>query len=257
MNLLHSKIYGSGQPIIILHGLFGMGDNWVSLAKRFANNFEVHVVDQRNHGRSFHDDSWTYTDMVDDLYNYIEHYNLLEIILLGHSMGGKTAMFFAGMYQNKLSNLIVVDIAPRQYSVIHQYILSALESIDFNVLKSRKEIDELLISSISDVGIRQFLLKSIYWKDKQTLAFRFNLKVINNLIINIGEGLPHNLFFNKPTLFLSGNNSNYITSADVDDIETHFPESEIIDVENAGHWLHAEQPEIFYQSVINFLECTD
>ena len=230
-----------------------MGDNWTTLAKRFSDNFEVHVVDQRNHGKSFHYDSWTYLDMVNDLEEYINHYNLKDISLLGHSMGGKTAMFFSCMNPKLVKKLVIADMAPREYPVRHFQILDAMDSLDFDVISSRKEADNKLAESITDMGIRQFVLKGLHWKEKGKLAFRFNLDVIKNNIDNVVVSLPPNAFYNGDVLFLDAENSDYISQDDVDDIDFHFPNNEIIEIKNAGHWLHAEQPEVFYSLVVDFI----
>jgi len=252
--VLFSRIYGNGEPLLILHGLFGMGDNWITLAKRFAENYEVHVIDQRNHGQSFHSDSWTYQDMVSDLEEYIEAHQLGRVNLLGHSMGGKTVMCFASMHPSKVRKLIVADIAPKQYPVSHNFIIEALSKLNFDELHSRKQVDEELSKYISDYGIRQFILKSIYWKEKGKLGLRFNLEVIKRDIKNIGIALPPIAYFDGPTLFLDGENSDYIKPEDEEVISLHFPNYEIVEIPNAGHWLHAEQPKIFFETVSEFLE---
>jgi len=252
--ILFSRIYGSGEPLLIIHGLFGMGDNWITLAKKFAENYEVHVIDQRNHGQSFHSDSWAYQDMVADLEEYISVNKLGKVNLLGHSMGGKTAMCFASMHPSKLISLIVADIAPKQYPVSHGFILDAISNLDFNVIQSRKQADEELVKSISDYGIRQFLLKSLYWKEKGKLGFRFNVDIIKNNIENIGKALPNVAYFDGPTLFLDGEKSDYIKPEDEDLISLHFPDYKIVSIPNAGHWLHAEQPKFFFETVSRFLD---
>ena len=252
--VLFSRIYGNGEPLLILHGLFGMGDNWTTLAKKFAEKYEVHVIDQRNHGQSFHSDSWTYQDMVSDLEEYISFHKLGKVNLLGHSMGGKTVMCFASMHPSKVKKLIVADIAPKEYPVSHGFILDAISSLDLNQIHSRKQADEELSKSISDYGIRQFILKSLYWKEKGKLAFRFNVDVIRNNIKNIGIALPNVAYFDGPTLFLDGEKSDYIKPEDEEIISLHFPNYEIIPIPNAGHWLHAEQPKLFFEVVSEFLE---
>jgi pimeloyl-ACP methyl ester carboxylesterase len=138
MEILHSRIVGQGQPFVILHGYFGMGDNWKSLGNQFGERYEVHMVDQRNHGRSFHADYFDYEHLAEDLYNYIEHHALENIILLGHSMGGKTAMLFAVEYPELVDKLLIADISPRYYQPHHNEILKALNSVDFSIHNSRK-----------------------------------------------------------------------------------------------------------------------
>jgi len=143
--LLHSNIIGKGNPFIILHGFLGVGDNWKTLAKRFSEKgYQLHLVDQRNHGRSFHHEDFDYDILAEDLKNYCEYYKLEKIILLGHSMGGKTAMLFAAKYPELVQKLIVADIAPRFYPIHHDTILEGLASLYFKALKCRKEADKQL-----------------------------------------------------------------------------------------------------------------
>lgn len=252
--ILHSNIIGEGKPFIILHGFLGMGDNWKTLAKQFSeSNFEVHLVDQRNHGRSFHSHDFDYELMAQDLKHYCETNNLKNIVLLGHSMGGKTAMLFAAKYPELVSKLIVADISPRYYPVHHDAILEGLSSLDFSELKSRGEADKALSKYINETGIRMFLLKNLYWVEKGQLGLRINLDVLKENVSEVGEALPVHSTFNKDTLFLRGDRSEYIGEADEAIIHRHFPNSEIITISNAGHWLHAENPKDFYDAVINFI----
>ena len=186
---LFFREFGMGQPLIILHGLFGQSDNWNTLAKNFAEqNFHVFTVDQRNHGLSPHSATWNYEVMADDLHEFIAEHNLLQPIILGHSMGGKTAMFFEWKYPHVASKIIIVDISPRAYGPHHGDVLKALNEVDFSVIKTRKEAEAKLNEYISDFGTKQFLLKNIYWKDAETtlMDWRFNLKVIHNEIAAVG-----------------------------------------------------------------------
>jgi len=251
--LLHSKILGKGEPLLILHGYFGMGDNWKSLANKFAQFYQVHLIDQRNHGRSFHSDDFNYELLVNDLMEYIEHYKLQNVNLIGHSMGGKTAMLFAVTYPEMLKKLVVVDIAPKYYPPHHQFILDALNAVDFDKINSRREVEQVLKKYIDEEGIRQFLLKNVYWKEKGKLAYRFNLESLTENNQEVGEALPPLTVFEGPTLFLKGENSGYITDEDLPLIQAHFPNSKIIVIKNSGHWLHAENPIQFFEEVLKFL----
>jgi esterase len=251
--ILHSTIKGEGSPLLILHGYFGMSDNWKSLGNEFSKDFEVHLIDQRNHGRSFHGDAFNYTILVDDLFHYIKHHQLVKIYLIGHSMGGKTAMLFAVKYPALIDKLVVVDISPRAYQPHHNAILAGLNAIHFSMHNSRKLVDEKLTSFIPEFGVRQFLMKNIYWVEKGQLAFRFNLQSLTENNPEIGAELPPFTLFNKETLFLKGQKSDYITEKEAPIIETHFPNSKIVEIANAGHWLHAENPKDFYKEVIGFL----
>lgn len=253
--VLHSKIIGSGKPILILHGYFGMGDNWKSHANKLAEDgFEVHLIDQRNHGRSFHSIEFNYELMVEDLKKYIEHYQLEKVSLLGHSMGGKTVMLFAVQNPNIVDKLIVADISPREYKPHHNAILKALNSVDFSIHNSRKLVDAQLAKLIPEIGVRGFLAKSLYWKEKGQLAFRFNRASLTENNKEVGVPLPTHTIFKKEVLFLRGENSEYIIEEDVPLIKAHFPNSEIKTIANAGHWLHAENPTDFYNNMISFLK---
>ena len=254
--ILHGNIIGEGKPFIILHGFLGMGDNWKTLARKFADaGYEIHLVDQRNHGRSFHTEEFNYDLLAQDLKEYCEHHKLNNIILLGHSMGGKTAMKFAALYPEKVDKLIIADIGPKYYAPHHQQILKGLAALqeESGALESRGDADEFLEKYISEWGTRQFLLKNLYWKKDKTLALRINLPVLTEKIENLGEGLKNTDTYSGETLFLRGSQSNYIDENDSDLIKKHFPQSKIITIPKAGHWLHAENPKDFYQEVIKFL----
>lgn len=254
MNILHSQILGTGQPLLILHGYFGMSDNWKTLGNTFSKDFEVHLIDQRNHGRSFHEFEFSYDVLVEDLYNYIKHNNLEKIHLLGHSMGGKTAMLFACKYTELTDKLVIADISPREYQPHHNAILAGLNSVDFKIHNSRKLVDEQLKKYIPELGVRQFLLKNVYWREKGILDYRFNLDSLTKNNSEIGNALPKNKTFDKDTLFLKGENSDYLLPNEELIINNHFSKNSIIEIKNAGHWLHAENPKDFYNTVINFLK---
>ncbi|WP_117881883.1 alpha/beta fold hydrolase [Aureibaculum luteum] len=253
MEVLYSKIQGQGAPLIILHGLLGMSDNWKTLANKFAENYEVHLIDQRNHGRSFHSDNFNYEVMVEDLSSYIEYHKLSRVNLIGHSMGGKVAMLFAVTYPEKMNKLIVADIGPKFYPRHHDVIFDGLLAIDFSKQKTRGAVEEVLKKYISDWGTRQFLLKNVYWITKEQLAFRFNLEGLIENIDEIGAPLPSLSVFEGDTLFLKGENSGYIADSDISLITAHFPKAAVKTVKNAGHWLHAENPNDFYSYVVSFL----
>lgn len=254
MSILHAKVIGKGDPLLILHGFFGMGDNWKSLANKFSKDFQVHLIDQRNHGRSFHSDDFSYELMVSDLLQYISFHNLKNVALLGHSMGGKTVMLFATSYPKIVQKLIVADISPRYYPPHHQFILEALNAVDFSTITKRSEVNQVLSKYIDNEGIKQFLLKNVYWKEKNKLAYRFNLESLTENIEEVGVGLPSFTVFEGDTLFLKGENSGYIIDDDLPLIEAHFPKAKVKTIKGAGHWLHAENPKDFYNEVITFLK---
>lgn len=249
---LHYKKMGSGEPLIVLHGLMGMLDNWQTPAKTFAEHFEVFLIDQRNHGHSPHSDDFSYQLMMEDLLEFVEDHDIHQAHFLGHSMGGKTVMKFAQNYPDYVDKLIVADIAPRAYEVHHQQILAGLLAVNLETTKSRKEAEQILSQYISEFGVKQFLLKNLYWKEKGKLAWRFNLETINKVIADIGEEI-NDAMFEGETLFIRGEISNYITDSDFDMIHTYFPSAKVTTIKNAGHWVHAEQPELFINEVIDFL----
>ena len=254
---LNFKKSGEGEPLIILHGLFGSLDNWVTAAKRFSEKFTVYLVDQRNHGHSPHDEVLNYDAMSSDLEELISSESRAKVNLIGHSMGGKTAMFYSVYNPDKVKSLIVVDISPKYYSVHHKEIIDALFSLDLKNISNRSEAVEQLEIKIPDLPTRQFLLKNLHWKKsgaKEVFQWRFNLNTISKNIEKIGEGLPENAIFNGKTLFLKGENSNYITAEDEEIILHHFPKAKIKVIDGAGHWIHAEKPDEFFDAVLEFLE---
>lgn len=247
--------FGSGQPLIILHGLFGQSDNWNTLAKRFAEKgFHVFTVDQRNHGLSPHSDVWNYEVMAQDLKEFIDEHHLQNVILLGHSMGGKTVMFFEQLFPNIAQKLIVADIAPRAYEPHHDLVLKALNAVDFSDINTRKDAEAILGKYITDFGTKQFLLKNIYWREDETkqMDWRFNLKIITKEYNSIGLMVPP-FVSETQTLFIRGEKSNYITDADEQDIVNRFSDYQLKTITNSGHWIHAEQPEAFFNCVMEFI----
>lgn len=252
--MLYSKIEGEGKPLLILHGFLGMSDNWKTLGTQFASDgFQVHMLDLRNHGRSLHSDDFSYEFMVQDIVDYCKGHHLNTIDIIGHSMGGKTAMLLATTYPDLINKLIVADIGPKFYPQHHQIILAGLNAVDFAKKPSRAAVEATLSEYITDFGTRQFLLKSLYWQEPGQLAFRFNLTVFNEKMEEIGVALPENEIFTKPTLFIRGGNSNYILDQDLEEIVQHFPHSKIETIPNTGHWLHAENPKMFHELAISFL----
>ena len=254
MNLNFKKLGDQGKPLIILHGLFGSLDNWMSLGKYWANTYTVFLVDQRNHGQSPHFSEHSYESMAQDLLGFIDDQDIKEPIVLGHSMGGKTAMELSISNPEKVGRLIVVDIAPVKYRVHHHQIINGLKSIDLSAVNSRKEADEQLREVIKELGIRQFLLKNLYWKEKGVLAWRFNLDILADSILPISE---HNVVdgtYDKQALFVKGGKSDYILPEYYSIIQTKFPKAEIQEIEEAGHWVHAEKKNDFVAIIDRFLE---
>lgn len=252
--LLHSRIEGEGKPLLIIHGFLGMSDNWKSFGALYASEgFQVHMIDLRNHGKSFQSDAFNYTVMANDVLEYCQHYNLSNVSIIGHSMGGKVAMLFATTYPEMVEKLIVADIGPKYYAPHHQDILAGLNAVDFTTKPDRSQVEETLYPFIPDFGTRQFLMKNLYWVTPGQLAFRFNLPVFNAKIETIGEALPEENHFDKPTLLIRGGNSRYILDTDLPEIKKHFPNFELATIPNVGHWLHAENPKQFFEETARFL----
>jgi len=251
--ILHSIILGEGKPLCILHGFLGMLDNWKTLGSEYAENgFCVHLIDQRNHGKSFHSADFNYDILSDDLLAYLNFHNIDKTFLIGHSMGGKTAMQFACTYPERISKLLIADIAPRFYPPHHQTIINGLNAIGITNLKSRKDADEQLKKYISDNGTRQFLLKNLYRDENKKLGFRFNLEVLSKKMEEIGDNINSSDRFIGPTLFLRGDRSEYVTQNDIEMIKRHFPQAKIETIDNSGHWLHAENPKQFLEKSVSF-----
>lgn len=251
---LHSNIIGQGEPLLILHGFLGMGDNWKTLGKQFAEEgYQVHLIDQRNHGRSPHSEEFSYTILAEDVRNYCRDHKLEKVVLIGHSMGGKTAMKTAVTYPELIKDLVVVDIAPRYYEPHHQTILAGLTMLADAKLTSRQDADKKLAEFIDDWAVRQFLLKNLFRKDN-VLKLRVNLPVLKSKIENVGAALEEGEGFEGSVLFINGSNSNYVSSKDSDLIREYFPYSQLVTIKDAGHWIHAEKPDVFYQAVLRYLK---
>ena len=264
MELFYRK-EGSGSPLVIVHGLYGSSDNWLNIGKRLAEKHTVYMVDQRNHGRSPFSDSHTFNDMRNDLEEFFETHNIEKATLLGHSMGGKAAMWFALDFPEKVEKLVIADIAPKDYLLLkedsqfylHQNILLAMMEIDFSKIKSRNEVDEFMAQKIDDVNIRQFLLKNVA-KDKinHQYKWRVNAGVLYDHLDEIVSGVNKNWFDDRipissyPVIFIRGMKSKYILPEDEKLIREIYPDAQIIDIPDAGHWLHAEQPELFMKAVM-------
>ncbi|MFN0049760.1 MAG: alpha/beta fold hydrolase [Cytophagales bacterium] len=252
---LHFKELGSGQPLVILHGLFGSSDNWFTIGKQFAEHFHVYIVDQRNHGLSPHTDLHNYELMASDVYEFLLQNTIENPVLIGHSMGGKTVIKFLTTYQINIKKAIVVDISPRYYPLHHQAYLKAMTSLELSTLQSRQALENALIENgIENIGERQFLMKNLARDENGQFYWKINLETLVNEIENIGEGTASNAHSDVPILFVKGANSDfYIKPEDATLIHQIFPNSKIIAIENAGHWVQAEQPAAFLEIVLDFV----
>jgi pimeloyl-ACP methyl ester carboxylesterase len=253
MDILHAQVLGKGYPLIILHEYLGMGDNSRSLGLKLADAYEVHIVDQRNHGRSFHHDAFDYELLVEDLYHYVQHHGFQEVALIGHSMGGKVAMLYAVTFPELVSKLVVADIAPKYYQPHHQEVLAALNAVNFDLHDTRQKVEEVMKLHVSDAHLLQFLLKNVYRIGKDRLAFRCNVNSLTLNNVEVGEPLPSYTTYDGPALFLKGEHSDYILEEDEALIDEHFPNARIQTVKNAGHWIHSDNPAGFHDEVDRFL----
>lgn len=251
---LYANVIGKGKPLIILHGFLGMGDNWKTLANQYVElGFEVHLIDQRNHGRSPHSDEFSYHLLQEDLLTYLKHNQLNKIDLIGHSMGGKTAMTFACLHPEYINKLIVVDIAPKYYAPHHQTILEGLTAVKEANFTSRADADKILSKYIEEKSVRQFLLKNLY-RTKEGFDLRINLSALKSNINQIGSALDAEQAFNGSVLFVKGALSSYISETDFNVIYNHFPKATIETIQNSGHWVHAEQHKDFFEKTKSFLD---
>jgi pimeloyl-ACP methyl ester carboxylesterase len=257
MKLFYRK-YGKGPTFIIIHGLYGASDNWAGIAKKLSHHFEVYTLDQRNHGRSPHSPEHSYNLMKNDLLEFMDDHQIQSSILLGHSMGGKTAMHFASSYPERVNGLIVVDIAPKSYladtkqgqrSIDHETIIEALKKIDLSKVKTRADADLQLKQDIYSEKVRQFLLKNLHRNKDLSFSWSLNLNALEHNLSDILEGIDRKRFKTGnpvtgfPVLFIRGANSPYIQDNDIPLIENIFIVADLVTVKDAGHWLHVEQPE--------------
>jgi len=251
---LHFKEYGAGHPLVILHGLFGMGDNWASMARRLGEQYLTYTPDLRNHGKSGHLPEMDYTSMAGDVKAFMEEQWIYQSFLMGHSMGGKVAMKLALEHPDMVDKLIVVDIGPKTYPSGHDDIFEAMLGLDLSTAKDRKSIQEALNENINDLGIVQFILKNIvYDKALDRYSWRMNLDTIHEHYDKILEGVQTDGTYDKPALFIRGGKSRYIKDRDHEGILQLFPQAKIETIAEAGHWVHADQPEELFNRVVQFL----
>lgn len=250
---LNFQEYGRGRPLLILHGLLGSLDNWHTLSKAFATSFRVLAVDQRNHGRSPHSDIFTYDAMAEDLVEFLDRLQIKSTFLLGHSMGGKTAMQLALSHPERVEKLIVVDISPRAYPPLHDELLDALLSVNLADYQSRQQVDKALEAKVPEFPVRQFLLKNLTRDASGKFSWKANLDVISRNYEEIARQITAQDPFPKPTLFVKGSRSNYILDSDTHAIRHLFPRATISTIE-AGHWIHADSPQPFADLVMRFLK---
>jgi esterase len=241
MNLMNYKVLGTGEPILILHGLFGSLDNWQTIAKNLSEDgHQIIIADVRNHGRSFHDDDMRFETLNDDILHLMNHLNINKIILIGHSMGGKIAMNFATNYPEKVESLFVVDVAPYKYAPHHNIVFKALYSVDLDTVRSRAEIETIIRETIDEEGVVQFMMKGIHRSgDNELFEWKFNLDILHKNYEYLIQEIPTKKYLGQTT-FIKGERSDYLSYEKLEKIPVLFPNSEIIEIKNSGHWVHAE-----------------
>lgn len=253
--MLHSETLGSGPDLVILHGLFGSGDNWRSIGKALSDRYRVHLLDLPNHGRSPWIESQSYPVFADAVTEWLRASDIQRYRLLGHSMGGKVAMEMAlGRHAEGIEQLVIVDIAPRAYPPHHRDIFRALDRVELSEHKDRRSVDAALKDDIETTGIRQFILKSLYRDGDGRLAWRFNLEALRNQYDPIAAEPGFSAPYEGPVLFIKGMNSDYITRDDQAAIMERFPNAEAKLIDGAGHWPHAEKPSAFLRILEGFLD---
>ena len=250
---LHFNTFGEGDPLIIMHGVFGSSDNWQTLGKVFAQHFKVYLVDLRNHGNSPHSDKFDYDVMVADVIELMSDEHIEKTHVLGHSMGGKVAMHLATKHAFKVEKLIVIDIAPKYYSPHHKQIFEGFHSVKLATLSSRKDADDQLSKVIADLDVRQFILKNLTRTPDGHFEWKLNINAVEKASKKLGEGLEQSVSYNGPTLFIAGSKSRYIQPEDHQLIQLLFPNSILNTIEGVGHWVHAEEPQELGKMVLKFL----
>jgi pimeloyl-ACP methyl ester carboxylesterase len=266
MQLFYREYGGSGPKLVILHGLYGASDNWVSIARQLEKDYHIFLIDQRNHGQSPHSNIHDFESMANDLLDFFNTHNIKQAHLAGHSMGGKTAMRFALEYPDRINKLIVLDIAPKSYASFsnyaqitnnHQLIIDSMLNVRFQEVNSRQDISKQLKDSLPDAKLQQFLLKNVERTKAGTYQWRLNLEVLKSTLDQILDGFsmldPESNHSKIPAIFIRGEKSGYVMDEDSMIIRKFFKNSEVVDIPNAGHWLHAEQPELLIKTLAYFL----
>jgi len=253
MKLIY-KTYGIGHPVIIMHGLFGMGDNWRTVARMMESQYQCIIVDMRNHGRSPHDPEMNFKVMSQDILELMDDLGLEHASLLGHSMGGKVAMHFALEHPQKVDKLIVADMAPKRYSPHHDHVIDAIEAVHPEELTERSEVEKALARFLgNDQSTIQFIMKNISRRPEGGFEWKANMPVIIEAYYHLMEEVIPSRSFPGPTLFIRGEKSNYIQDDDFTQIRDLFPDSALVTIPNAGHWVHADAPDFFAKAVLDFL----
>lgn len=250
---LNYKVFGEGKAVIILHGLFGMLDNWKSFARKLGESYKVYIIDQRDHGKSPHTNSFNYQLLADDIKRFIDEHQIDLYALIGHSMGGKAAMQFCADHPGDLEKLIAVDIGPNENPANHQTIFKALKAVPIEEISSRNEAEDVLSEYIQDQGVRLFLMKNLTRSLKGNYKWKMNLDLLIEYYHEILAEVPFHYPMDTSSLFVRGLKSDYIDQDNIDRIHEIFVNHEILDIEDAGHWVHADQPDLLLDEVKTFL----
>lgn len=258
--VLNYRITGEGSPLILLHGLFGSLDNLGGISRRLQDKWQIHALDQRNHGSSPHTDDMGYPAMAEDVLAYMDARGLDKASILGHSMGGKTAMQVALTAPDRVDRIIVADIAPVAYQPRHDAVLEGLTSVDLGSIRSRQDADRVLAEYVEEPGVRQFLLKNLVRVTEEErdhypgpYRWRLNLPVIEQCYPRLALAPEGDAPFEGPVLFIKGADSAYIQEKHRDEIRKRFPSADLRIIEGTGHWLHAEKPDSFAALCRRFL----
>ncbi len=253
---LFFREYGAGSPVIILHGLFGLSDNWVTFGRRLGETRHVIIPDLRNHGQSPSSEVFDFPSLAQDIRELMKDREITCTDVIGHSLGGKTAAMLALDSPDLIRKLVVVDISLRRYTDTHQHLhlIHAMKKVNISKAVSRLEVEKQLAVFVPSMKLRQFLLKSLYWKDKQTLAWRIHFSGIEKSLPEIFGEIATDKTFSGPALFIQGGLSDYIKNEDLPEIHKHFPEALVKTIPGASHWVHADEPELFYRIVTDFLQ---
>lgn len=250
---LHFEQSGGGEPLIILHGLFGSLDNWRTVSARLAQHFTVFALDQRNHGRSAHSEQMDYPSMAKDVREFLGKRGLSKAFVLGHSMGGKTAMQLALLHPQTVSRLIIADIAPRAYEPRHERMIAGMLALDLGRFESRSQMEAALTPAVPDQPTRQFLLKNVVRSEGGGFRWRMGTAQIQGNYRYLTQAIQGPAPFTGATLFIRGANSDYILDSDLPEIRRWFPLASVETILGAGHLLHVEQLDRFVETVTGFL----
>lgn len=253
MPLLNFKQSGQGLDLILIHGLFGSMDNLNMVSRVLSKSYRVTNIDVRNHGDSFQINNMEYTELAQDVVKLMDHLNIVNAAILGHSMGGKIAMQIALDHGHRVTKLMVADIAPVTYPAHHLHIIEGLNAIDLSKVKNRKDADQQLSKYVDDAGVRQFLLRNLIKNTKGDYYFKCALKYISNCYPQIMLGYQGDNNYQGDTLFIKGGNSDYIKAEHREIIIQLFPHSQAKIINGTGHWLHAEKSVVFNKIVSDFL----